>query len=522
MTNIPAWLTVGAIARDKASNRPLKVLRVGDTIDARTARASDAHPDFPNADPAAFAPASIEDRILFVLDEARIAEIDKIIPEGKSEDQFRVVFRSHIPDMVIKKISALSAEGVFADAELDDNAFVITVRMAWVDDLVLADPVTPALLAMAEAEAAVVAQQAAKALNPAIVDKIIAELSQPTVHCDMTGVHIVKGQSNSEYTVRFPTVNQIKLPAVQIKKRCQFLRVEQINNILVVTIPSLWEVKEAIASQPAAPVEPDDEMTEVERWREADEASALADSLIEDESQAENARIIQELRERNARLQARNEALAEQVDSLIGHIDGAALHTEDTAERHETPIPTGQLATCKEWDIELSASIATLNTRESQGWEVAHMEFELGKLNVVYYRVQSAPAPTNGTATTARLLTPVGPHVIIGAPQPDTHGALHRKPVPTVTLNKQGAPPIRYEQIAADRVRLQALVNDPDVTDFDFSLAVEQSCLPRDERNALIRQYRNHLGGQRLAAQMDQMPRPSAQRPFVSLGEVQR
>jgi len=563
-TSIPAWLVVGAIVRcvqiKQFSPAIVKVMHVSDDglIDARKARSNKL--DLFHLPISDFAPATIEEHILFVMDANQIDEIRKVIPDGKDERQFRIIFPDRIATQIIEKMKLVFEKVVSSE----NPAIVVTVPPSWIAEAPAADPVTPALLAMAQAEADAVLGQATTDINPAIADKISAELVGGTVTlCDMTDAVISKGVTHSEYIVTFPTVNQIKLPAAQIKKRCQFIRVEQINHILVVTVPSFWEVKEAFAQQDAAtvnesltveadPIEAalvENDATTAEGFmRPCETCNGAGHSVngwgqsvicpecdgtgiydidqqaaIKDEDLTESARLIKELKDRNRELVRRNDALRDQVDSLIGHIDGAAQQAEAVAERDEMLISNQPLIVCKQVESIRHISDADFQKHLNEGWDALHIQFgENNILNVVFVREQPAPAPSNGNRTAARLVTPVGPTVIIGAPQPDTHGALHRKPVPTVTLNRQGTEPIRCEQIAADRIRLQALVSDPDVTDFDFSLAVEQSRLQREERNALISQYRTLRTGQRLAAQLDQMPRPSAQRPFVSLGEAQR
>lgn len=368
-------------------------------------------------------------------------------------------------------------------------------------------------------------------------DRIRFELDR--AHCDMTDALISKGVSNSEYIATFPTVNQIKLPADQIKKRCQFIRVEQINTILVVTLPSLWEVKQAIATQAAA--EPDEPVDEPAGLTEeallflspamTAENTADSDPVADDDPERATVEYINELKARNARLQAERaeaELLAEmrleQINDLLADWAGATQQANAVAEPDEMLISNQPLPTCKEVVTIRAITDADFQKHLNEGWEALHIQFaDLNNaLNVVFVREQPAPAPSNGTPTSARLLTPVGPTVIIGAPQPDAHGALHRKPVPTVTLNQQGTDPINYAHIATDRATLQAMAVDDEITHGAFVTAVLQSRLPRQEKDELVMRSRQTRVGGAIAAAAANMPRPSAQRPFVSLNEVQR
>jgi hypothetical protein len=436
---IPAWIKKGALAFFTFTSQVVEIqgIEADDLIAVRRARSTGnlmvLHTQLK--------PATIDQVIDFALAAQRIDEIKSILPHGKEENRFRVQFLGHISPAAITRMNAIVPD-VFLDAELDGDAYIVTVKPEWLAAIVVVDPVTPAMLAQAEAEAA------------AVRDQVVATAA---------------------------TVDEVDMLDIA--------------------------------------------------------AQVIEQAEVEDEELAETARVIKELQERNQRLQdelaekirggvhqekvimnltSRNDALAEQVDSLIAHIDGMEDHAEAVAESVETSISTRPLTGCTQLVSKRGINDADLQKLINEGWEPQHFQFsETGDLNVVLTRDQVAPAPAPSTRTAAKLIESASPLVSFHMTQ------AMNQPDPALAVNKvTTTPPRNFASIASDRVRLQNMLNDPDTTQFDFSLAVEKSNLSRDERNTFISSFRTHRTGEVLAAHMQQ--RPSGHNPFKSLGEVSR
>lgn len=416
-SNIPAWIKKGAIAFFTFTSQVVEIQGIEDPDDLiiiRRARSTGTLKVLHTQ----LKPATIDQVIDFALAAQRIDEIKSILPHGKEENRFRIQFLGHISPAAIDRMNAVVPD-VFLDAELDGDAYIVTVKPEWLEAIVKIDPVTPAMLAQAEADAATLKDQVVKTAEPPV-------------------------------------------------------------DIL-------------------------------------DAAALVAEQAeVEDEELAETARIIKELRERNDRLQVSNDALREQVDSLIAHIDGAALQAEAVAEAAETSISTRHLTGCKQVVSKRAIEDPALQKLINEGWELQHIQFsESGDLNVVLMRDQVAPAPTNGHRT-AKFIESTSAAVSFHVP------ADVLNPAAPIVNQATTTPPRNYASIAQDKVRLQNMLNDPDTTQFDFSLAVEKSNLSREQKNTLISQFRTNRTGQQLAAQMADLPRPSGHNPFKSLGEGAR
>lgn len=113
-----SWPKVGDIVRHTQSKRVVKVLRVGDTIDARTANATDAHPDYPNVSPVDLDEANNEDRVRFILAEMKTGKV-LIVGNSKNDRKFTVTFEDEpTPELVVnlsKAFASVSPKGKAVD-----------------------------------------------------------------------------------------------------------------------------------------------------------------------------------------------------------------------------------------------------------------------------------------------------------------------------------------------------------------------------------------------------------------------
>lgn len=501
---IPAWLKEGAIVRCNAPIGVMRVTHVDDSgVSARRAR-STRNDAFQQAH-ACFLPANIEDRILFVLDEARISEIHKINPAGKDERQFTVLFRERPVTTTIDTMKTL-----FDKVDSSENpAIVVTVPQSWLDELVLGDPVTPARLALAQSEADLIREKVKSGIpfaqlppereaDPAVIAWLTKTLTDAGQ--DMTDAKVIpshrlgRGMDESPtYAVLFAKTGQITVTQLDLKR---VGLVEPVLNGTKITVdlPEGWTVGNG--EQEAAPEVEDEALTETARRIK--------------KLEAENARLLVQLAEREADV----EILEERIEGFIQDIKGAAIRTEDVLEAADEPTAL-TIKSC----IEVEFITFKINQRErvqdfvakrNADWIVAHEEFSddgetfRARLERI---IQLPGAPPGVRAATAKFIESSSPLVSFQPVPSDTHGALYARPekVHTFAENRlvvdPSEPPRNYgliarerrdEEIATDRATLTAMSADMEVGHGEFTLAVRQSRLPRQEQDELVaRSYKS-------------------------------
>lgn len=531
--SLPAgWIKEGMIVRcttpQAVGLMQVRVVHNNGSISARRARAT--KDNVVMLDPTCFAPATIEDRILFTLDAANIGEIRKTLPDGKDERQYKIVFlgQDHPATQVIDKLKTLFDK--VQSPQNAGNAVIVTVPQSWLDELVVADPVTPAIKAMAEAEAEQIVEAAKKftpvQADPAVVDWFVRSFTRQGI--DMTDVQIAPAHRLNRAMGQDPTYaliwpnTQAYQAAVKagLHNAAKELRLRDYfaNGVMImVDLPANWtptfgEVVIADDNSHAFFDKINDGLqAELAAENEADNAPDDKDAVIGELIRERN-----ELLSRNDRLQILNENLRDQVDSLIGHIDAQELRTEDAAEAAEMSTSIQPLTICKEVETVRGISDAALEKCLNDGWEILHIQFgDNASLNVVFVREQSAPTAPTPTRTAAKLIQPVGPTVSYHIPQPETSAS-------ALVMNQHESPAINFgTDIASARATLAAMMNDPEVTHEDFYRAVITSRLPKDDKDAYIEQSRQMRVGGKIAAQSARFVRsPFANRPPVFISDA--
>lgn len=531
---LPAnWIKEGMIVRCTAPQAvglmQVRVVHSNGGISARRPRMTKDSVVMLNAD--CFEPATIEDRVLFTLDAANIGEIRKINPDGKDDRQFRIIFMSDRPGTaVIDSIKKL-VEKVESPERLG-NAIVVTVPQSWLDELVIADPVTPAVAARAQAETDLILEQAAASapnqrpqrtiadvgIDRAVYDWFVRDFTRLGV--DMTDVQIAPAArlgravgQDPTYTLIWPSTQAFGANIKLVSAAARELRLQEFfanDRYIKVDLPAEWtptygEPVQVTVSPEAA------ERLVSEHGLVYNEEGQLDAPTVDDADLSETARLIADLRERNERLQITNENLREQVDSLIGYIDGGDLRAQDAEELE----PAQSLTTCKEVKTLRGISDADLQTHINGGWDILHYQFtEDVKLHVVLQRDMPAPVAPTPARTAARMVTPVGPHIIV---EPTSNGGVLS---PNPVLNQRQTSPVNFgTDITTARADLRSKLDDPAITHEDFYRMVITSRLPRQERDELINQSRQIRVGGKITAQTAMfVASPFANQPPIRIG----
>ena len=381
---IPPWVKVGVYVRFKSAGSIARVTAVRpDSFDAVGAFGKAF---FVNH--LYFNPATLEDRIKYVLVESRAFEpeaIKHVIGQGRSGRDFRIAFGLHLsPD----KLDVLREhfEWVELAYDMPDTptgkapavyAVIVTVPMSWLDELVVIDPVTPSLLAQAQDDT-----DAQQHMQAVLTARILDHLKRGA-GCRVKGAVVTKGVSHSEYLITFEKTGDIRDTAAGIKGRCDFIDVARDDRVLTVTIPSKWELDArfahvtengkkgeiaeigesapaALLTEAAASVALDRDVTHSESvWttnsvgvspevkaKLMDEFDLTEADFIDppaaDAELTEAALLIERLQAENAQLRAENEhleikidAYRDQVDNLITDIEGRDGMIDEQIEHAE-------------------------------------------------------------------------------------------------------------------------------------------------------------------------------------------
>lgn len=511
------WIKEGMIVRctTPVGLMQVRVVHSSGGISARRARMTKDNVVMLNAD--LFTPATIEDRILFTLDAANIAEIRKIIPDGKDNRQYRVIFMTDRPGTPVIDAMKQLFEKVESPERLG-NALVVTVPQSWLDELVLVDPVTPAIAAQAAAETDLILEKAALAVaESAVVDWFVRSFTRLGV--DMTGVQIAPthrlgrtmGQDPT-YALIWPSTLVFSLQIKNISAAAKELRLRDFfanGTKIIVDLPAEWMPTYGESPAAADPV----------GTRHVSSVETLPTEA--DEDLTETARLIDELRARNKQLVAENESLGTLaddrltlIDSLTAEIDARDLRVQDAEESAE---PVAQsLITCKEVKSFADITDAELEKHLNTGWDILHIQFGAhDQLDVVFIRNQPAPVAPTTTRAAAKLVRPVGPHVII-EPAISTPAPIPSAPLPT--LNQAQTTAINFgTDISSIRATLAAMLNDTEVTHEAFYRAVITSRLPKQDKDAYIAQSRQMRVGAKIAAEAMTIPSPFINRPPIRI-----
>jgi hypothetical protein len=538
------WIKEGMIVRCMAPVGLMLVKHVDDSgVDARRVRSSKL--DAFHMPHRSFSPATIEDRILFTLDDAKISEIRKVIRDGKDERQFKVIFLDHPATVVIDKMKPLFDK--VESTKMLGMAVVVTVPQSWLDELVIPDPITPAVLARAAAETDLILEKAAASAPkqrpaPVVADSAVVDwfTRMFTKHgVDMTGVKIAPAHrlgramgQDPTYALFWPSTkafgDNIKL--ISAAARELHLRDFFANDVkIMVDLPANWtptygEVERVSIAIKLSDYLTDDDLALSEEQaylanleREAIHKVYAADSeeiaaqvdgngepVVKDEDLRETSRLIDDLRERNKRLQAEVESLGtladdrlSLIDSLTAEIDARDLRAQDASEAYEAadlkPAPAQSLTTCKEVVTLIHAigqpeervkGDTELSQRLNDGWQKFECAFvgNQGERTIRYVTlVRDLPAPAappaqSANKANARLIEKIGPHIIV---EPSQNQAIN-----------YGAhiAPVRAKQIAEARATFEAMLNDDEVNHIEFTDTVRRSRLPRTEQDDLIAQ----------------------------------
>lgn len=515
------WIKEGMIVRCMAPVGLMRVKHVHDDGDVDAMRPRSSRLDVFKGEAKLFHPATIEEYITFHLATVQVNNCYHPKPYGEDEHQYGVRFRERL---MTDQIELLKSHGGFEKVELAENpAIVVTVPQSWLDELVKVDPVTPAVAARALAETDLILQQAAATppnqrptpveADSAVVDWFMRMFTAQGV--DMTDVKIAPthrlnramGQDPT-YALIWPNTDAfhaaIKAGLYDASKELRLGDYFANDVKIIVDLPANWSPTfgEIVADNP---------ITE-------SVVAAMQTSAPEDEDLSETARLIADLRERNERLQIRNEALAEQVDSLIAHFDAQDLRAEDAAEAAEADMPAAVgtryiSSVCKQVKTERNAQDGTIEKYLNDGWDILHIEFnDRTDVNIVFVRELPAPVVPTSARTAYRSFTPVGPQVVVEPATPAPIPPALQVETPAVNFGTNIAPALVHE-----RATLSAMMNDLEITHEEFCLMVNTSRVPDVDKAAYIRQSKQ----MRCPRRDDLRVRsPFANRPDILIGDA--
>lgn len=551
--SLPAWVKRDGFVRLKANGN---VGRITELWDGGFA-AEGAWGKTWKVDHSFFEPASIEDRIRYMLIQAchyKPEAIRSIMPDGADDRRYRITFDAHVD---VKKISLMQEQFEVVELAYDapkgklkpavkqpetENAVLVTIYPSWLDEQPQLDPVTPEVAAqamldsadalenarqnLASAPAAEPPQAEAVSVPESIRAKIIERLQK--AGCDSAGVVISKGESNSDYDAVFLELRQIPVSPSVIQREGGFIQVEQNKTRLSITIPSSWEVAAAHAATLAAgealdadlnpipaQVEDDDvpvlklmpdgtlkEMSDEDLDAEiaADEARKVLDPELQ-----ETARLINELKDRVTEKDGWIEALEARIQSLVQEVRDRDEHIERIDARNESLLADLDARDKLAEEVELSTSSGQLAVQQREwDWELDASRADMNRRDKEGW--QMVHIQWDNDRLRIVYVRDCGP---MPKPlQPAARAAKLIEPVgPSISYQIPQPPataPINFGEIATARATLTAMADDPEVSVYDFNRQVNASRLPWDEKDALILR-RRQLVGQEIAAK-----RPSA------------